>query len=286
MTLDEDLASLKPKTRLLVFDLVEEAGFDVSDWRVSASNPAKAKANPKYCYDWSFIEPGKVAIFNLWYDAMKISDGEIVYQDNFRANAASHRTSGGKVQWITRGKKLDAAVSVAARDQLPVRVIIVDGNRRNTDEKGSNSSSVKARKLDLSPWYIKDYNLGDGACTIARGRGITKYADQFDSALSNTVERMSVTSEVSIRDPKVRRAVLERSGGQCEYCGERGFLMENGKIYLETHHIERLADGGDDSALNVVALCPNHHRQAHFAIVRDAIKASLIDLQRPYSTPT
>ena len=34
--------------------------------------------------------------------------------------------------------------------------------------------------------------------------------------------------------------------------------------YLEVHHIIRLADDGDDSVENAIALCPNCHREAHF----------------------
>jgi hypothetical protein len=27
--------------------------------------------NPKYCYDWSFVELGKVVVLNLWHHSMK-----------------------------------------------------------------------------------------------------------------------------------------------------------------------------------------------------------------------
>lgn len=189
MNLADELADLKPRTKKLVFDLVEEAGFDVTDWRASATNPAKAKANPKYCYEWSFVESGKVVIFNLWHDIMKVLDGEIVYQENFRANAAFHRANGGKSQWSTRGDKLDAAVDIAARNKLPIRVIILDGDRRNTEDPNSESSRVSFRELDPSEWYVREYNPSDGAFILARGRGRTTFADQFDTADQQIVDR-------------------------------------------------------------------------------------------------
>ena len=34
--------------------------------------------------------------------------------------------------------------------------------------------------------------------------------------------------------------------------------------YLEVHHKIRLSDGGEDTIDNVVALCPNCHRKAHY----------------------
>ena len=82
------LESLKPTRKDKVFDLVEEAGFDTSDWVASAHN-CPIKANPKYCYEWAFVEPGKVAILNLWWDMFEeMPDGSITHRHNFRADAA------------------------------------------------------------------------------------------------------------------------------------------------------------------------------------------------------
>ncbi|HFQ5179900.1 TPA: HNH endonuclease [Vibrio vulnificus] len=46
------------------------------------------------------------------------------------------------------------------------------------------------------------------------------------------------------------------------------FKNAKGEPYLETHHIVWLAKGGDDTAENTVALCPNCHKKMH--IVDDA----------------
>ena len=118
MSAQAQLASLKPIRKDRVFDLVEALGFDVSDWIATASNPSKVRANPKYCYDWSFIVAGERAIFNLWHGAMQAEGNEIVYRDNFRRNADHHRRNGGKPQWIMRGEKLDRDAATAARDKL------------------------------------------------------------------------------------------------------------------------------------------------------------------------
>ncbi len=84
-----ELASLKPKHNYSVFDLAQQAGFDVSDWIASSNDKRGHKANPKYCYEWSFVEPGKVAIFNLWFANLLLEDGLIKQRGNFRADAAS-----------------------------------------------------------------------------------------------------------------------------------------------------------------------------------------------------
>ncbi|MSR17052.1 MAG: HNH endonuclease, partial [Methylococcaceae bacterium] len=38
---------------------------------------------------------------------------------------------------------------------------------------------------------------------------------------------------------------------------------KEGEPYLESHHIEWLANGGADSIENTTALCPNCHRKMH-----------------------
>lgn len=67
-----------------------------------------------------------------------------------------------------------------------------------------------------------------------------------------------------IRDQKVRNAVLALAGGSCEYCGIDGFETQNGKRYLEAHHVISLAKEGPDRPSNVIALCATDHRRAHF----------------------
>ena len=78
------------------------------------------------------------------------------------------------------------------------------------------------------------------------------------------------------RNQKIRSFVINRAQGCCEYCGERGFLMSDGKsCYLEAHHIIALADEGKDTVENVIALCPKHHREAHFGANRINIEVEM-----------
>ncbi|RVT92856.1 HNH endonuclease [Sphingomonas crocodyli] len=276
MDLDLQLSQMKPRTKGLVFDLVSEAGFDVTDWLKSASQPSKAKANPKYCYEWSFVQPETVVIFNLWHDIMKPHDGYIVYQENFRANAEHHRANGGKQQWITRGEKLDRDVSVAANGGLPVRVIVLDGDRRNTEDPNSESSKVRFRELDPEPWHVLKYDRTNGDFILARGKPKNQFVDQFDVGLPDQADRVSATVNRFVRKAEVRQAALSRAAGHCELCGEAGFVMESGAIYLETHHIIPLCEGGSDDIRNVAAVCPNDHKRAHFAANRSTIRDKLL----------
>jgi HNH endonuclease len=78
------------------------------------------------------------------------------------------------------------------------------------------------------------------------------------------------------RDPKVRDAVLLLARGHCERCGQQGFLTITGDRYLETHHVVGVAERGPDTTDNVIAVCPNCHRQAHFAADRVQVERELM----------
>ena len=266
------LESLRPTRKDNVFDLVESAGFDTADWIASARN-CPIKANPKYCYEWAFVEPGKVAILNLWWDMFdEGADGSITHSHNFREDAADNA---GKPTWVKRATRLDRAVQAVVDDGLELRVVINDGRKRNRGDPNAERSHVQKRQLDSEPWTVFSYDRASGAHVLVRGRR-PQFVDQF-AVCESEVRRIEVKGFAFKRDPAVRSAALTRAGGRCEYCGERGFQMANGSIYLETHHIIPLCEGGSDDSRNVAALCPNDHKRAHFATERDDIQSTLLE---------
>lgn len=75
------------------------------------------------------------------------------------------------------------------------------------------------------------------------------------------------------RNPYVAEYAKRRAGGICELCEHQvPFLNKKGEPYLETHHIEWLANGGEDTIENTVALCPNCHRKMHVVESEEDIK--------------
>ena len=84
--------------------------------------------------------------------------------------------------------------------------------------------------------------------------------------------RVSITGYAYVRDQTLRDRVLRRSRGFCEYCGREGFLQEGGGKYLETHHVIHLKNQGPDSPSNLIALCANDHREAHFGTLKSQRK--------------
>jgi 5-methylcytosine-specific restriction enzyme A len=88
--------------------------------------------------------------------------------------------------------------------------------------------------------------------------------------------RTSSTNSGYCRDPKIRAAVLRRAKGKCEHCDELGFSLKSLKHYVEAHHIIHLSMDGPDTMENVIALCPNHHREAHYGSKSDVLERELM----------
>ncbi len=90
-------------------------------------------------------------------------------------------------------------------------------------------------------------------------------------------ERLQVYSFAYRRSPDVVAEALIRADGRCELCGNSAPFIRgsDGSPFLEVHHIVQLARGGRDSLENVVALCPNCHREAHLGAKMELIRSTL-----------
>jgi len=74
------------------------------------------------------------------------------------------------------------------------------------------------------------------------------------------------SSIVYSRNPDVVAEALYLAKGICQMCYEPApFISKRtGQPYLEVHHIDHLARGGEDTIKNAIAICPNCHREAHY----------------------
>ncbi len=78
-------------------------------------------------------------------------------------------------------------------------------------------------------------------------------------------ERVQIISVGFRRNADVIVSVLNRANGICERCRKPApFLRKSdGTPFLEVHHRTPLAEGGEDTTENALALCPNCHREVH-----------------------
>lgn len=265
-----DLENLRPKVKKRIIDLVSNCGIDVSDWAIFklGEDKSKASANPKYCYDWSY-QNNEVIVCNLWFKNFK-EDNDIIYQDINLKKVSLSKTTGARIK---RALKMDTSLVYAYKNNTPLHIVICDGE----------NGRVKKRDLDSELWHVEQYDMLSGDCRVTRGfNKAEKFIDQFDiqETSSADVEYKETLSHVYTRSAKIRSIVLNRANGICEFCGVQGFKCSNGSIYLETHHIVPLSDKGSDSVDNVIALCPNDHKKAHFSIIKETIRNEMINIIR------
>lgn len=96
-----------------------------------------------------------------------------------------------------------------------------------------------------------------------------------DNEQSSKSKPLSI-KEYRIRSIQIKKYALLRADGKCEKCDNNApFKNELGIPFLEVHHIFSLSDDGPDHPVNVAAICPNCHREAHFGITKAKIKNDL-----------
>jgi len=311
-----DLETLRPTGKWMIIDCVQSAGIDVAAWsfRKTDGRPvALPQSNGGYCYEWSYRSADRnTLLLCVWWERLHVdSQGRICFSENLKAYADTliqqlekdykNRNRTIKDSRINRAQHFDATIELAHMSLTPVRVVIVSGPVREKEEEGKERDRATGRQLDDQPWFVESYDDYTGAFVLVRGTrnpssnvtqatGVeeapaqletdvvsdTPVVDQFatnerpDTYIYNGVQRY--------RDPNVRRRVLERSGGACELTEVPGFPMSNGGIYLETHHIIPLSEGGLDTVENVIALTADAHRQTHFGVGRDELRVRCLEI--------
>jgi hypothetical protein len=99
--------------------------------------------------------------------------------------------------------------------------------------------------------------------------------DVIDDVRGEELRLQAKLSKVSMRFKRTPRSylvsALESKGVDVSICSICGFQDVPGRSILEIHHVQPLAEGGEDSADNVVLLCPNCHRVAHSKIYHELL---------------
>jgi predicted HNH restriction endonuclease len=98
-------------------------------------------------------------------------------------------------------------------------------------------------------------------------------------ARSKPETRLTSTT-VYNRDPAIIAFVRRRSQYRCEVseCEYEGFVKDDGKRYIQTHHIVPLSEKGEDSPHNVAAVCPNCHSALHYSRDRKKLSRNLMQV--------
>lgn len=160
--------------------------------------------------------------------------------------------------WENRG---NAGLLVSMDQGLPVRVI------RGHNHKSDFSPKTGYRYAGLYSVVDAWTKTGKSGFLICRFRLVYSGPNTNNESIENVElnyskkekRKKEVTILRTIRDTKVARDIKKLYNYKCQVCGET-IPTKSGR-YAEGAHIRPLgrAHNGDDSADNVICLCPNHH---------------------------
>lgn len=187
-------------------------------------------------------------------------------------------------------------ISLTNRNTEEIRVRIGKEVARlketNNDSTGGNYYKrilIHSPLVDELTWQRLATSQTDAAMNIIEILTPTSDLDLLERQVSSIQEHLTfiplgqpfpnktyTQTEAIERDPLVKAWILQEANGVCELCDSTApFTKENGKPYLEVHHINHLAKNGSDTITNTIAVCPNCHRALHYSSQREELTDKL-----------
>jgi len=262
------LQDLKPTKKQTVTEITQRLGISM-----------------KSQYDWCFSDSKNGPhLLNVWHDNLIEEEGEIYFIDDSAEWADSNRETAVSVQ-INRASAVTSLILTAYYTKQPLHVAILSGVRKLINLR--ETSEARQRELDDVLWY--PHHKGDeGRIRVIRGKPQPADFDPNAELLQNIevkpylelvlpkrIDRKG-TATFERDSEVIKLAKLRAADGCCELCGQEGFRTANGGYYLEGHHVIPLNCGGIDDVRNVVAICADDHRRAHYGDDRHAIRERMI----------
>jgi 5-methylcytosine-specific restriction protein A len=225
------------------------------------------------------------AVFTIWADRLDRSRNRYQFDE---ADGAGRRAAARDLK-----RHIDGVMEAGA-EAFGILSEAANEHSLKRERKNFARDILLVLRLAREDGLYVAYIVGEvDVVAVLSGRGSVstrRWTDAIDDVAYEPVgsvisKRMVRTAPVYIRDARIRAAVIKRAAGKCEYCGSQGFRLRNGDRYLEAHHIVALAEQGPDTLENVIALCANHHREAHFgkdaATLESQLARKLLMLRGP-----
>ena len=137
----------------------------------------------------------------------------------------------------------------------------------NEDEQNIIKVSKKIREI-ANKLHGQDKYISAEKVSSDLEQQAAKSKNDSQNIKKNIPEQIQRTVVDYNRSQDVIDTTLSRANGVCEKCNKNApFIKKKDNTpYLEVHHKVMLADGGEDTIKNTIAVCPNCHRELHFGI--------------------
>jgi EVE domain/HNH endonuclease len=280
MKLPRDLSPIHPPKPANARRILQPTGywmFSASPGTWDADSWAEAgEAQVTYTIsaeDRELIQPGDLGVIKrtVWRSrpAEIVALVEILTQPTLRIDTDT-RFFEDRSLARSRNWRVDLAVllvpepAIAIREQLPDKAAfkyLRTGKRRTTTAISRKAFEYVARLAGLSPDDLLASRAARDPATISQAHRVARdLTPKAKERMSKRIERGRVGSLV--------KAARKHRCQICEALGSEAvaFLKPNGNPYSEAHHVMPVAKlvKGSLAANNIMVLCPNHHRQAHY----------------------
>jgi 5-methylcytosine-specific restriction protein A len=183
--------------------------------------------------------------------------GEVTFGEKYKPNAAILNTADIPILTFVRPTEVDAFVYQGIFKYASI----------TTEQDGSKWFELRRDILEAG--VIEDAKFQAQVFADETKKSRLSPREQRLARLAGAPkkpQKMLVLSTAYKRNPDVVAEVLDRANGECESCHEAApfFRLTDGTPYLEVHHRLQLAQDGEDTVENAIALCPNCHRKSHF----------------------
>lgn len=230
-------------------------------------------------WSWSSISHShQRALFSVWAD--RLVGGRVVMWESKDVEYKARLGGKEKIENLELAR-------VSRYEIYGILCYSKDPSAQTRERVSYDDSALLILRVVDEPEGIVGYVVGETTPeAILKGKGEdemrpVRYAvsdlNPYPGGRENPDRASRVSSDFR-RDRAVRDYVLRAANGVCEYCGAIGFLMANGERYLEAHHIIALANDGADTVDNVIALCPGHHREAHYGEAGERLEHELQEI--------
>lgn len=179
------------------------------------------------------------------------------------------------------GEHFKTNAAILNGHEIPILTFVRNTNKGPFIFRGVFQFSKIVREPNGSKYFELEIAKKQPTAVVSEAAYINRELENavvksLNSAHSNRLARLAaapkkpvsvrVVTTTYTRNPDVIAEVLIRASGICEGCkGSAPFTRKsNGTPYLEVHHRVMLANGGDDTVENAIALCPNCHRKQHY----------------------
>lgn len=198
------------------------------------------------------------------YAILEVIEGAVERTDDddrFYADKADASASRVRARLRLHQNLVDQPLAVADLPDEPDFRYLKTALQTSTIPLSLSAFKTIVRMTGLDPFEIYATRLAGDASGVAE---LEKGAASLDPVVRHRISRVIERGPIGNKVKAVR-------GHQCQLCEAvgwkpQGFVKRNGQPYAEAHHVQPVSGlvEGSLGAQNIMVLCPNHHRQAHY----------------------